>query len=48
MNEILTMLVTLNMNKSMTLPMYKFYEHTPGFLEFIERHVNIRDGKTHS
>jgi hypothetical protein len=24
------------------------HEHTPGFLEFIEKHVNIRDRQTHS
>jgi hypothetical protein len=24
------------------------YEYTPGFFEFIERHVNIRDDQTHS
>jgi hypothetical protein len=24
------------------------HEHTLGFPEFIERHVNIRDGQTHS
>jgi hypothetical protein len=31
-----------------TLYVQIFYEHTPEFLEFIERHVNIRDGQTHS
>jgi hypothetical protein len=25
-----------------------FHEHTPESLEFIERHVNIRDGQAHS
>jgi len=25
-----------------------FHEHTHRFLEFIERHVNIREGQTHS
>jgi hypothetical protein len=24
------------------------HEHTPEFLEFTEKHVNIRDGQTHS
>jgi hypothetical protein len=31
-----------------TLYVQIFHEHTLGFLEFIERHVNIRDGQTHS
>jgi hypothetical protein len=31
-----------------TLYVQIFHEHTLEFLEFIERHVNIRDGQTHS
>jgi hypothetical protein len=30
-----------------TLDVQISYEHIPEFLEFIERHVNIRDGQTH-
>jgi hypothetical protein len=43
------MVVTLNMNKIDKTPYVQIsYEHTPDFLEFIEKHVNIRDGQSHS